>query len=314
MKSIRPTSRSRISMRHPKAVLFLLALATAAGLQNAVAADSSPASVSAVPVVAVSILPQSEFVARIGGGKVKVLTLVGPGASPHSYEPTPRQMAELSGASIWLSIGVEFENALLPKVKSLYPKLKVVNTVKDVVYRKLESHAHEEGAAADEAGGLDPHVWLGREAVITQLAATRDALIALKPSEAAIFNANHDAYLREINSVFSLLAKELAPLKGGTTFVYHPSFGYFLDNFGIKQEAVEVGGKEPTQKTLSLLIKNAREDGARIIFVQKQFSPTAAKTVAKAIGGIVVEIDPLAPNWLENIKSMGDALKKTVAR
>jgi len=314
MRRIRVAPHSGFSPHRVYIPILLLAFAALASPQDALAAESSPASVSAVPVVAVSILPQSEFVSRIAGGKVKVLTLVGPGASPHSYEPTPRQMAELSGASVWLSIDVEFEKALLPKVKSLYPRLKVVNTVKNVVYRKLESHAHEGGAAGDEAGGLDPHVWLGRDAVITQLAATRDALIALKPSEAAIFNANHDAYLREIDSVFSLLSKELAPLRGGTAFVYHPSFGYFLDNFGIKQEAVEVGGKEPTQKTLSLLIKSARDDGARIIFVQKQFSPTAAKTVAKAIGGIVVEIDPLAPNWLENIRTMGEALKKTIER
>ena len=314
MRRIRAALHFGFSPHRVYIPVLLLVIAVVACPQFALAADSSSASVSVVPVIAVSILPQSEFVARIAGGKVKILTLVGPGASPHNYEPTPRQMAELSGASVWLSIGVEFENALLPKVKSLYPRMKVVNTVRDVVYRKLESHAHEEGAVVDEAGGLDPHVWLGRDAVITQLAATRDALIALKPSEAAIFKANHDAYLREIDSVFSLLSKELAPLRGGTAFVYHPSFGYFLDNFGIKQEAVEVGGKEPTQKTLSLLIKSAREDGAKIIFVQKQFSPTAAKTVAKAIGGLVVEIDPLAPNWLENIRTMGEALKKTIER
>ena len=312
MSRIRLASRSGFSVRNINISLLFLAFATMTGLQSVEAAGSSPASAPVVPVIAVSILPQSEFVARIAGDKVKVLTLVGPGASPHNYEPTPRQMAELSGASVWLSIGVEFEKALLPKIKSLYPKLRIVDTVKDVVYRKLESHDHGEGGAVDEAGGLDPHVWLGRDAVKAQLAATRDALIALKPSEAVIFSANHDAYLREIDSVFSLLAKELAPLRGGTAFVYHPSFGYFLDNFGIRQEAVEVGGKEPTQKTLALLIARAREDGAKIIFVQKQFSPAAARTVAKAIDGIVVEIDPLAPNWIENIGTMGEALRKTV--
>ncbi len=292
----------------PVARSFIILLFAAYSIVSVAAVDK------ALPVVAVSILPQSEFVSRIAGDKVKVLTLVGPGASPHSYEPTPRQMAELSAASLWLSIGVEFEKALLPKVKSLYPKLIIVSTAKDVVYRKLESHAHEAGAAPDEAGGLDPHVWLGRDAVKAQLAATRDALIALMPSETAVFKANHDAYMVEIEAVFSLLARELAPLRGSTAFVYHPSFGYFLDNFGIRQEAVEVGGKEPTQKTLALLISNAKADGAKVIFVQKQFSPTAARTVAKAIGGIVVEIDPLAPNWLENIRAMGEALKKTVAR
>jgi len=272
-----------------------------------------------LPVVAVSILPQSEFVARIGGDKVRVITLVGPGASPHSYEPTPRQMAELSGAAIWFSVGVEFENALLPKIRSLYPKLKVVNTAGGVVYRTLESHEDGDGHSPGEdghegEGGPDPHVWLGLEAVRIQLASIRDALAALEPAHTAFFKANHDAYLREIEAVFASLARDLAPMKGSAVFVYHPSFGYFLDSFGLRQEAVEVGGKEPTQKTLALLIGKARKEKARVIFVQKQFPAAAANTVAKAIGGVVVEIDPLAPGWLENIKAMGAALKSAAVR
>ncbi len=282
---------------------------------------SASAAGQAVPTIAVSILPQSEFVARIGGDRVRILTLVGPGASPHSYEPTPRQMAELSGAAIWFSIGVEFENALLPKVKSLYPKLKIVNSAQGISYRTLETHDHEEEApearAADEdhdEGGIDPHVWLGLDAVRLQLATIRDTLIALKPADAAYFRANHDAYRGEIDTLFADLSKQLAPLRGATAFVYHPSFGYFLDNFGIRQEAVEVGGKEPTQKTLALLIKNAKADGAKVIFVQKQFSSAAAQTVAAAIGGVVVQIDPLAENWLENIGIMGEALKRAALK
>ena len=292
------------------------------------ATGAQAAGTSAVPTVAVSIIPQAEFVARIAGDRVKILTLVPPGADPHSYEPTPRQMAELSGAAIWFSIGVEFENAILPKVKALYPRLRVVNTAKNVAYRTLETHADLTAPSAspssqpalaasphaDEGGGPDPHVWLGLAAVKVQLASIREALIALLPADAALFKANHDAYLREIEAVFADLAKQLAPLKGDEVFVYHPSFGYFLDNFGLKQVAVEVGGKEPTQKTIALLIEKARKAGAKIIFVQKQFSVAAARTVAQAIGGTVVEIDPLAPNWLENIKVMGAALQRAAVR
>ena len=98
---------------------LLAAVFVSAALSAAWAAAPATAPTS-VPTVVVSILPQSEFVARIAGGKVKILTLVGPGASPHNYEPTPRQMAELSGASLWLTIGgVEFEKAFLPKVEAL---------------------------------------------------------------------------------------------------------------------------------------------------------------------------------------------------
>jgi len=309
-----PTRGVRFSL---SAVFALAALAGVwAGTPTATSAQA--------PTVVVSILPQSEFVARIAGGKVKILTLVGPGASPHSYEPSPRQMADLSGASLWLTIGgVEFEKALMPKVKALYPRLRIVDTAAGVKFRTLESHSHEGEAVApgaapaaagegDPEGGIDPHVWLGRDAVKVQLSAATDALCVLLPADAALFRKNRDAYVAEIDAAFASLAKDLAPLKGRKVFVYHPSFGYFLDSFGILQEAVELGGKEPTQKSLASLIAEAKADGAKVVFVQKQFSTNAARTVAAAIGGVVVEVDPLAPDWLANIKAMGAALKRAI--
>jgi zinc transport system substrate-binding protein len=94
--------------------------------------------------------------------------------------------------------------------------------------------------------------------------------------------------------------------------VYHPSFGYFLDEFGIRQEAVETGGKEPGPRTLNRLIDRAKQEGAAAIFVQAQFPVNAAKTVAAAAGAELVSLDPLSPGWLANIRLMGEALKKAL--
>lgn len=287
---------------------------------------AAPSAGNALPTVAVSIIPQAEFVSRIAKDKVAILTLVGPGSSPHSYEPTPRQMASLSAASLWFSTGVEFENALLPKVRALYPKVKIVDTVKNVRFRSLETHAHEEdgetsaGKVSDSEGddhgdeSRDPHVWLGYDAAKSQLAEIRDALVQLLPEHAAYFRVNHDAFLREIEAVFVRLKKQLATLRGEKVFVYHPSFGYFFDEFGLEQVAVEAGGKEPTQKTLADLIARARLEKARVIFVQKQFPAAAARTVATAMNGSVVEIDPLAADWLANLSRMGAALAAGAAK
>ncbi len=302
-----------LRLQGPRALVFFISFAVLA-LPGLFAAPQAP-------TVAVSILPQTEFVATIAGSAVKVISLVGPGASPHNYEPSPRQMADLSRASIWLTIGVEFETALLPKVKALYPALKIVDGAKGVRYRQLESgHEHdgeEEGASDGESlqeGGKDPHIWLGFDAVKVQLATILETLVNLMPERKASFEANYRTYLARIDKVYGELKRDLAPLSGGSVLVYHPSFGYFLDSFGIRQEAVELGGKEPTQKTLAALIKKAKEEKVKTIFVQKQFSSAAAKTVASAIGGVVVEIDPLAPAWLENTLQMGGALKKALGR
>ena len=265
--------------------------------------------------VAVSILPQQFFVDRVSGGRVRALVLVGPGQNPHSYEPAPRQMAELGTASAWLTMGVDFEKGLAPKVKALYPRLRLVDTTEGVRFRTLEEHAHDgeenEGEGADHEAGRDVHVWLGRDGAKAQARQVRDLLAAIDPGSSSLYSRNHDALVRDIDSVFDDLARSLAPLRGKPVFVYHPAFGYFLDEFGLEQVAVEVGGKEPTQKSLAALVERARREGARTVFVQPQFSKSAARAVARAIGGVVVEIDDLAPDWLANLRRMGDALKSS---
>lgn len=275
------------------------------------------------PVVAVSIQPQAYFVQRLAAGRLEQLTLVGPGQSPHSYEPTPRQMADLSRALVWFTTGVEFENALLPKISSLYPGMRIIDTTQGIRFRSMEAHGHDDEEDDhedddhdddddDEPGSRDPHVWLGRDSVKVQVGHILAGLSSIDPEGASQFLANHDDFIREIDTLFDGLAKDLASLRGKPVFVFHPAFGYFLDEFGIIQEAVETGGKEPTQKALATLIEEARKDGARTIFVQAQFPSNAAKSVASAIGGSVIEIDPLAEDWGNNLKIMAEALRSSV--
>ncbi|MFQ3620979.1 MAG: zinc ABC transporter substrate-binding protein [Spirochaetales bacterium] len=281
---------------------------------------------TAKPVVAVSILPQSYFVKRIGGDTATILTLVGPGQSPHTYEPSPRQMEELSRAKAWIRLSTEFDDRLKPKVASLYPNLLIVEGTAGVTFRTLEAHEHEEEhtketdkAAHDkekEKGQThaeiekDRHTWLGREPAKILASHVRDTLSKINPARSQEYQRNYQAFVQEIDSLFESLKKDLEPLKGKPVYVYHPAFGYFLDEFGIVQEAVETGGKEPNPQTLAKLIEKAKEDRVKVIFVQAQFPTQAAHTLARQLGAQVVPLDPLAPDWLDNIHRMGEALRK----
>lgn len=321
---------------------FTLALVFATLSAHAMAGKESTAGKTGEmkPLVAVSIQPQAYFVQRLAGDRLGLLTLVGPGQSPHSYEPTPRQMADLSRAKAWFAIGVEFENALMPKIESLYPGLRIVDTTKGIKFRSMEAHSHddEENDADNDhdddhdtdddhdddhdsdsdhdsdhdSEARDPHVWLGRDSVKVQIGHILAGLSAIDPEGASVFRTNHDAFIKEIDTIFDGLAKDLGALRGKPVFVFHPAFGYFFDEFGIIQEAVETGGKEPTQRALAALIDEARKEGARTIFVQIQFPANAARSVASAIGGSVVEIDPLAEDWSKNLRIMAEALRSSI--
>lgn len=239
------------------------------------------------------------------------IVLVGPGQNPHSYEPTPKQMALLSEADIWFLSKVDFEVALESKISSLYPNLRLVDTTEGVSFRYLEDHHHDDGEPHhDNILELDRHTWLGKEPMQLLAQKVATTLGELDPINKAIYDKNLEIYLKEIEETFSTLHHQLDHLKGETIFVYHPSFGYLFDEFNLTQEAVEIGGKEPTAKALTLLIEKAQKEAVKALFVQAQFPTSAANNIAKAIGAKVIALDPLAYNWFENLKLIGESLKE----
>jgi zinc transport system substrate-binding protein len=263
-------------------------------------------------LAAVSILPQTYFLERVAGGRARVLVLVGAGQNPHSYEPTPKQMTGLAEAAFWVLSGTEFEIGLRPKIAALFPALPIIDGTEGVRFRSLEGR--DRGGTADEEaeGGPDRHTWLGAEPAKIMAAHIRDALTAADPEGAAVYEQNCGILIGDIDAEFGALRAELASLRGRTVFVYHPAFGYFLDEFGIRQEAVETGGKEPTPRVLQELMGKARREQAAAIFFQAQFPVNAVRTAAGTLGLELTALDPLSPDWLANIRVMGTALKRAV--
>jgi len=272
----------------------------------------SPKTQQSPLLIALSIPPQVWFVSQIAGDKAQTLTLVGSGQNPHNYEPGPRQIQSLSTAGAWILSGTEFEISLRPKIAALFPELLIVDGTEGVHFRMLEEHDmnHEKTHSSLE---IDRHTWLGREPAKILAAHIRDTLSIVDSANEEYYRQRCESLVRLIDDEFDRLKIELAPLYGKRVFVYHPSFGYFLDEFEIFQEAVEVGGKEPTPRELNNLINRLKEEQAAAIFVQAQFPVNAAKTLASAVGAEVIALDPLAQNWLENIRLMGRILKIAIS-
>ncbi len=105
----------------------------------------------------VSILPQKTFVEAIGGDKVNVSLMVKPGDSPHTYEPKPSQMRDISKAKLYFSIGVEFEEVWLPKFADLNKRMKIANMAKGIEKIEMEAHSHGEHEDHEEHAKHDEH-------------------------------------------------------------------------------------------------------------------------------------------------------------
>ncbi len=100
-----------------------------------------------------------------------------------------------------------------------------------------------------------------------------------------------------------------APYRGRSFLVFHPGFGYFADAYGLKEEAVEAGGRPPGPKQLRALVEKAKAEGIKTVFVQPEFDPHSAEAVAKEIGGKVVPMNGLAKDVLEDLEDIAGKVK-----
>ncbi len=277
------------------AALVLLAPALPAPAPAATAADA--------PVrVVVSIPPLAWFVHGVAGDLAEVSVLLAPGDSPHTFEPTPRQMAALAGADLFLTAGVPFELVLRSRVDALAGGPRIAGPLADAE----QDHGH--------AAELDPHTWLdpaGAAAIADTAAA---ALTRLRPAEAARFAAGRAAVLARIAAVDRQVRTILQGHEGGTFVVFHPAFGHFAATYGLEQVAIQDHGHEPGARRLAEVTDLARARGVGAVIVEPQFSRRAAEAVAASIGVPVVALDPLAADWDANLVHVATVLAGVLGR
>jgi len=266
-----------------------------------------------VPVF-VSIAPQRYFVQQIGKDLVDVQVLVEPGADPHTYEPKPQQMAALSKAVLYFAVGIEFETAKLEKLTAINPRMKVVHTDHGIMKLPMAVHGghHADDDPEEEhhhRGGLDPHIWLSPPLVMLQARSILTALQSVDPAHHSLYETNYRAFILDLVDLDAYLRTTFDALKGSSFMVLHPSWGTFAHTYGLNQVSIEVEGKSPKPAQLKALIEHARANRIKVVFVQPQFSSKNARQIAKAIGGRVLAVDPLARNWATNLRHVAGEFK-----
>jgi zinc transport system substrate-binding protein len=266
--------------------------------------------------VYVSIVPQKYFVEKIGGALVNASVMVKPGANPATYEPKPRQMVALSEAKIYFAIGVPFEKVWLKKIAAANPKMRIVNIQEGIMKIPMETHRkhgkeHHKGIDNDIV--KDPHIWLSPTLVKIQARNILNALVAIDQANKSVYEAGYKQFIIEIENLDAELKEIFAGKRKGMEFiVFHPSWGYFAGEYGLKQVPVEIEGKDPKPADLQRLIKYAKKLGVKVIFVQPQFSVTSASVIAQAIDGQIAFADPLALNWPDNLRKVANKFKTTL--
>ena len=259
--------------------------------------------------VAVSLLPQAFLVDRIGGEEVETVVLVGPGDNEATYAPSPGKLAALEEARVWFTVGVPFEKAWLPRIAADRPDLEIVDLARGLPRRSIEGGDHH----GHRSGEPDPHTWTDPRLAARMALAVGDTLARLDPANDAAYRDRARALEADLLGLHEELAARLAPAAGGVFIVFHPSWGYFADAYGLVQLPIETGGHEPGPRTLATLIERGRAAGARAVFVQPQFSGRSANAVAEALGARVIRADPLARDYIGNLRMLGDTVARALA-
>lgn len=273
----------------------------------------SPAPAAAAVEVVSGVAPLTFLVEKIGGSRVRAATLIPPGQDPHTFEPRPGQVTELSRADLYFSLEMPFERTLLarlPRHPQAGPRIIDVTQGIDKLPMPEHDHGHDHSHGHGE---LDPHVWLAPGHLLTIGEHIRQGLVAADPDHADIYRENHRQLRAAIEELHRRNLELLAPLAGQSFFVYHPAFGYFADAYDLRQKSVEISGRSPAPRQLLRLIEEARREKVKVIFVQPQFDQRSANAVARAIDGRVLPLDPLAKDVLANLEQIARTISETLA-
>lgn len=253
--------------------------------------------------IAVSVLPIKTFVERVGGQHVAVSSMVQPGFSPATYDPTPQQIVELSRAVLYVRVGVPFEHAWMTRIRSANPAMRILDLRDGIALRRLEEHAHDDNNdhQQPQQDEQDPHIWTSPLLAMHMVEAIGEQLSRLDPAHRDDYARNSADYIERLKRLDRQIHTLLDPLQQRRFLVFHPAWGYFADTYRLTQVAIEQDGKQPGARALVALIEQARQQHIHVIFVQPQFDRHQAERVAHAINGRVIAADPLAPDYIHNL-------------
>ncbi|MBW6497515.1 MAG: zinc ABC transporter substrate-binding protein [Bacteroidales bacterium] len=259
-------------------------------------------------VVSVSILPVQYFIDRLTDNALEVNVMVPQGASHGTYSPSARQMQRLSDSGIYFRIGyLGYEQAFIRRLNELNPEMKEVNLSNHVeLIRGMPvvhgDHVHE--------GGVDPHIWMSPAVMLSLLPVIKNALVEGYPEYQETVEANYPALYADVERSHLLMQEITQSISQKRFLIFHPALTYLARDYGMEQVSIEHEGKEPSPGQLSQLIREARAETIPIIFIQEEYDQRNAELVAAETGAELIQINPLAYDWLQEMNDLVEVFKQ----
>ena len=239
-------------------------------------------------VASFSIL--GNLVQEVGGDRVQVNTLVGPGEDAHVWQAKPADLKKMSGAPLFFVNGLGFEGWLKRVEQAAAYKGKVITVTQGIKALTLKEDGHHEHDGHNH-GKTDPHAWHDPRAVLVMVTNISSALQAADPAGAEQYRKNAAAFSAKVSQLDQNTAAAFAaiPVASRKVVTSHDALGYlgarytiqFLPLQGISTEA------EPSAKEMASLIREIRKSKIKAVFAENISNPKLIDQIARETGAKV---------------------------
>ncbi len=255
-------------------ILVGIAFVLAAGCGHEDAAQSGKLQVAA------SIFPLADVARQIGGDNVEVVTLLPPGASPHGFEPQPRQVEQLARCRLLLTIGADADPWAARVARASGANIKTL--------------PFAGVAGQSDVGNGDPHGWLDPVRMKTFTEAVAEAMAQLDPAHADAYAARAKVFIAELDKLDAEHRDTLGKLKSKAFASFHPAFTHLAARYGLKQAALaDPHADEGGPEQLEHVVEFVRSHKLKVVFAEPQFPAEKLQWIQEQTGVSVGRLDPI---------------------
>lgn len=233
-----------------------------------------------------SFYPLYDFAKKVGGDLADVSVIVPDGADPHSFEPSPKLLADLEAADVFIYNGLGME----PWIEGVLELLKgkdiiIIEASEDlelISFIEEEEHDHDHEEDDHEHGEYDPHIWLDPINVMRISERIKEVFVERNPDNIGAYEGNFIDFRKQLEDLDNSFKEELKDITGREILVSHSAFGYLAHRYDIKQTSVAGVSphEEPSPKRLAELTKKAQQYRMKYIFFEVLANPRTAEVLA----------------------------------
>lgn len=280
-------------------------------------------------VIYTSFYPLEYMTKRIAGDKFTVKNIMPVSSSVHGWEPSAKQIADLTKAEALIINGAGLES-WLEKFKDSHENLNIIDTSKNIDlisgkeeahdHEEEEEHGHEEEAHGDHAheeghneeehshGDHDPHFWISPKEASIQADNVYNALISLDKENENYFKENYESLKNDLNALDQEYTEKLSHSKIKKMIVPHKAFSYIERDYGIQQIPLSgvhgEGGLDMAK--MKNIIEEAKTQGITDVLYEEGSSSETAEAIVKETGGKSIPIYSLEGISQEQVDAKED--------